>query len=154
MQEERQTWNPHAAWIQAQPDQPICTGTRDSACCFKPLDWSGFSVAWLEQELMKEQSGSKNTRKVHKLNRHKLIAKQPLSPSVSKECFQKHLSSPFLHLSPQVLSTNKRWRQLLKYQTWAESNYGFKTQKPVERSKKGLAGSKEGKNLKHHEPFS
>lgn len=133
--------------------QPTCTGKRDRACCFKPLDWSGFSVAWLEQELMKEHSGSKNTRKIHKLNRHKLIAKQSLSPSVSKECFQKHLSSRFLHLSPQVLSSNKRWRQLLKYQTWAESNYGFKTQTPVERSKKGLLGQKKGKIWNIMSPF-
>ena len=127
--------------------QPICTGMRDNAHCFKPLDWSGFSVAWLEQELMKEPVGQQKYQEESQTEqtRTHLIAKQSLSPSVSKECFQKYLSSPFLYLSPQALSSNKRWRQLLKHLTWAESNYGFKTQTPAERSKKGLPGEKKGK---------
>lgn len=129
----------------AQPTpQPTCMWARENKCCPKPLGWSGFYAALLEQELMRKSQTAK-IRESHKPHRYKLIEKQSLSPSISKECFQNHLSSSLLPLRPQALSSNRRRRQLLKYQMWAENKSRFKTQTPAEESTKGLPAQTKGK---------
>ena len=137
----------------ARPAQP----TPSQCAC----EWGKINVVWSHwvgvgsmqhywNKSWWRKSQTAKIRESHKPRIYKLMEKQSLSPSISKECFQKHLSSPLLHLRPQALSSNRRWRQLLKYQMWAENKYRFKTQIPAEKSTKGLPDQRKGKNLKYH----